>query len=130
MANSGCVTYLFNQRGIIQFPISVASSDQMLETAVEAGAVDTVSDEAHYIYCEVQDFSKVLESVSKVYGDPTESYIGWVPKEYIYLDDKLKAQKAIRFVEDLEELDDVQRVFVNYEISDSVYEALKNDVHH
>lgn len=129
LTNAGCVTHKFHRRGIIQFPLSVASAEQMLETAVEAGALDTVSEnDVHCIYTEVQDFWKVLDFMSKTYGDPLESHIGWTPKEYVIIDDKTIAKTALKFVEDLEDLDDVQHVFVNYEITDKVYDALKSNL--
>lgn len=128
MANSGCVTHMFNYRGIIHYAISVASADKMLESAVEAGALDTVSDdETHYIYTDFKDFNKVLDFMTKTYGDPLQSFIGWVAKEYVMLDKKPVAQAALKFVEALEDMEDVQHVFTNYEITDKVYEELKNN---
>lgn len=129
LSNTGCVTHMFQHQGIIHFPISVATEEQMLESAVEGGALDVISENGiHCIYTMVPDFSKVLDSLSKKYGDPLESHIGWVPKEYVIINDKTLAKTVLNIVEALEDLDDVQHVFVNYDITDEIYEALKKDL--
>lgn len=129
LSNTGCVTHMFQYQGIIHFPISAATADQMLESAVEGGALDVISENGvHCIYTTIPDFFKVLDSLSKKYGDPLESHIGWVPKEFVIISDKTVAKTMLNIVEALEDLDDVQRVFVNYDITDEIYEALKKDL--
>ena len=128
LGETGSVNYLFKHCGVIQYSISIASAENILETAIEAGIDDIVSNEVfHTIYTGVESFSKVLEFLTDKYGIPEDSYIGWTPLNTVVIDDKEKAEKLLKLVEALEESDDVQRVFVNYELSDNVYELLQGD---
>lgn len=87
-----------------------------------------VSDEIfHTIYTNIENFSKVLEFLTGKYGIPEDFYIGWIPLNTIIIDDKEKAEKLLKLVEILEESDDVQRVFGNYELSDDVYEIIQGE---
>lgn len=128
LGESGSVSYLFNHLGIIQYSLSLASNEEMLEAAIEAGANDVNSDEyLHSIYTNIENFSEVLEYLANKYGHPEESFIGWIPQNTIFINDKEKAEKLLKLVELLEESDDVQKVFGNYELSDEVYELLQGD---
>jgi YebC/PmpR family DNA-binding regulatory protein len=128
LGETGSVNFLFNHLGLIQYKADIASAEDVLESAIEAGAGDADSDEMfHSIYTDIENFSKILEFLSNKYGIPEESYIGWVPFNTVVINDKEKAEKLLKFVEVLEESDDVQRVFGNYELSDDIYEILKAD---
>ncbi|MFV9930371.1 MAG: YebC/PmpR family DNA-binding transcriptional regulator [Rickettsia endosymbiont of Haemaphysalis japonica] len=126
LGETGSVNYLFNHCGVIQYPINIASNADVLEAAIEAGGHDIISDDTtHTIYTDIENFSKVLEFLTGKYGIPEDSYIGWIPLNTIIIDDKEKAEKLLKLVEVLEESDDVQRVFGNYELSDDVYEIIQ-----
>lgn len=129
LGETGSVSYLFKHCGIIQYPLDIASGEDILETAIEAGADDITTDEIlHTIYTDIENFSKVLEFLSNKYGIAEESYLGWIPLNTIIIDNKEKAEKLLKLVEVLEENDDVQNVFGNYELSDDVYEILQNEL--
>ncbi len=126
LSETGSVNFLFKHCGVIQYPLEIRSSDSILETAIEAGANDIVSDELlHTIYTDIENFTKVLEFLKDKYGTAEEAYIGWVPSNTIIIDDKEKAETLLKLVDLLEESDDVQRVFGNYELSDKIYEILQ-----
>ncbi|MCC8378034.1 MAG: YebC/PmpR family DNA-binding transcriptional regulator [Rickettsia endosymbiont of Graphium doson] len=126
LGETGSVNFLFKHCGVIQYPLEISSAENILETAIEAGADDIVSDEVlHTIYTDIENFSKVLEFLTDKYGTAEEAYIGWVPLNTIIIDDKEKAEKLLKLVDLLEESDDVQRVFGNYELSDEIYEILQ-----
>jgi YebC/PmpR family DNA-binding regulatory protein len=127
LAETGSVSFMFDHLGIITYLTNIAPENTILESAIEAGASDVVSDsEYHVIYTEVENFSNVLEFLTNKYGPPEESYIGWKPQNNIIITDKEKAEKLLKLVDALEESDDVQRVFGNYEISDELYDQLSN----
>lgn len=125
LGETGSVNYLFKHCGVIQYPSNIASSENILEAVIEVGVADIISDEVfHTIYTDIENFSKVLEFLNGKYGIPEDSYIGWIPLNTIVIDDKEKAEKLLKLVEVLEESDDVQRVFGNYELSDDIYEII------
>lgn len=125
LGETGSVSFMFDHLGIIQYPISIASNDAILEAAIEFGAEDVESDDMnHTIYTNIEDFSHVLEQVSNKYGAPEEAHIGWKPQNIITIDDKEKAEKLLKMIDMLEDSDDVQNVFGNYELSEDVYNSM------
>ncbi len=127
LGESGSVSFMFDRLGIIEYDSKIASADDVMESAIEAGASDVESsDEKHMIYTDVESFSECLEYLIEKYGAPEESEIGWKPQNLVTIDDEEKATKLLKMVDVLEESDDVQKVYGNYEFSDSVYEKLMN----
>ncbi len=126
LGETGSVNFMFDHLGMIQYPAAIASADSMLEAAIEAGAMDVESDELyHVIYTKIEAFSDAVDSLATKYGAPEESYIGWKPQNLVVIDDKERAEKLLKLVDMLEDNDDVQRVFGNYELSEEVCEALQ-----
>lgn len=126
LGETGSVNFMFDHLGMIQYSASVASADEMFEAAIEAGASDVESDEeSHIIYTDIESFSDAVEILTNKYGTPEESHIGWKPQNTILIDDKDRAEKLLKMIDMLEDSDDVQRVFGNYELSDEVYKALE-----
>lgn len=126
LGETGSVNFMFDHLGMIQYPASITSSDAMFEAAIEAGAMDVESDELyHVIYTEIEAFSDAVDFLTAKYGAPEESYIGWKPQNLVVIDDKERAEKLLKLVDMLEDNDDVQRVFGNYELSEEVCEALQ-----
>ncbi len=125
LGETGSVSFMFDQVGMIRFPANVGSSDDVLEAAIEAGARDVESDEAaHTIYSDIGDFASALEYLSAKYGVPEEAHIGWRPQTLITIDNKEQAEKLMKMIDMLEDSDDVQNVFGNYELSDEIYNRL------
>ncbi len=129
LGETGSVSFMFDHLGIIRYPSSIGSSDSILEAAIEAGAMDTESDESyHVIYTAVEDFTNALETLSAKYGAPEEAHIGWRPQNIVMINDSDKADKLLKLVEMLEDRDDVQNVFGNYEFSDEIYESINKSM--
>lgn len=127
LGETGSVSFMFGHLGIIQYPENVASADQIFESGIEAGASDVDSSgEYHSIYTTIENFSSCLEFLNGKYGAPEDSHIGWKPNETILIEDLERAEKLLKLVDSLEESDDVQTVFGNYELSEEVYEKLSN----
>jgi YebC/PmpR family DNA-binding regulatory protein len=126
LGETGSVNFMFDHLGFIQYPASIASADDILEAAIEAGAMDVESDDMdHVIYTEIEAFSEAVDVLSAKYGPPEESYIGWKPQNLVVIDDKDRAEKLLKLVEMLEDNDDVQRVCGNYELSDEICALLE-----
>ncbi|CAF3012668.1 unnamed protein product [Rotaria sp. Silwood2] len=127
LGETGSVSYMFDHVGVIKYQLPVSSADSMLEAALEAGANDMSSeDEFYLIYTDIENYAQSLEILTSKYGEPAESYISWIPENLITIDNKDKAEKLLKLVDLLEESDDVQNVFGNYELSDEVYEQMKD----
>ncbi len=128
LGETGSVNFMFDHLGFIQYPISIGSSDDVLEASIEAGASDMESDdEYHIIYTEIENFVTAVDILTAKYGLPEESYIGWKPHNQIIIDDKDRAEKLLKMIDLLEDSDDVQRVFGNYELSEEVYDLITTE---
>ena len=120
LGETNSVSFLFDRLGIVNFAPDVASADDMFEAAVEAGASNVESDqEGHEIVCDPNDLSEVRDALGERFGDPREAYLGWKPQTTASVDED-GAATLLRLLEVLEDNDDVQRVFANFEISDDV----------
>lgn len=127
LGETGSVSFMFDHVGIITYKAQEvkADSDKIMQIAIESGALDVVSeDDEHTFYTEIENFSEVLDNIVKELGDPEESYIGWRPKNLVSVDDEDKCRTLFKLVDTLEDLDDVQRVFGNYEVPDHIYQKL------
>jgi YebC/PmpR family DNA-binding regulatory protein len=119
LAESGAVAFMFDRVGVVEFDAKAADADAMFEAAIEAGADDVVSSEnGHEVYCEQNALSEVTKALEVRFGEPRKSALVWRPQNTVDVDDEA-AEKLIRLVESLEDHDDVQNVFVNFEVSDA-----------
>jgi YebC/PmpR family DNA-binding regulatory protein len=120
LGETNSVAFQFERKGVLRYPASAASADAMLEAAIEAGAEDVVSSEGgHEIYTapeSLRDVAKVLEAR---FGDPRKAALVWRPKNTVAVDDD-KGEQLLGLLESLNEHDDVQNVYANFEMSDAV----------
>ncbi len=124
LGETGSVSFSFERRGLITYALDVADAETMFEAALEAGASDVeTTDEAHEISCEPEELHSVLDELVKKFGDSTGSALDWKPTNTTELDEE-KAQSLMGLIEALEDLDDVQDVFTNMDVSDEIMEKL------
>ncbi len=125
MGESGSVNFMFNRVGLIEYPIDVASGDDMFEAAVEAGADNAESEgDWHEIICAPGELNAVRDALVKKFDDPEVVRLAWKPKDpqELTLD---QAQSVLKLIENLEDLDDVQRVEGAFTIPDNVAAQLE-----
>lgn len=128
MGETGSVTFNFERIGYISYPLSAADADKMFESALEAGANDVVSDdEIHEIETLPDDLAAVTEALEKQFGTPSASRLDWKPTVKVDITDVETARKFLEFIDALEEDDDVQHVYHNAEIAQSVMEELEQE---
>jgi YebC/PmpR family DNA-binding regulatory protein len=121
---SGSATFLFDRLGEITYPASAGDADKVMEAAIEAGADDVASDEAgHVITCAFGDLSDVSKALEASLGAPASAKIIWRPQNHVELDLE-KAQSVMKLIDALDNDDDVQNVFTNFEVSDDVMAKL------
>ena len=124
LAETGAVSFMFDRVGVVQFAASVADADTMFEAAIEAGAEDVVSTPGgHEVYCEQGALADVTKALEARFGEPRKSALVWRPQNTIAVDDDA-GEKLLRLMESLEDHDDVQNVFVNFEVSDALMQKM------
>lgn len=124
LGETGCVGWLFDAKGYIAVPRSAADEDRIMETAIEAGAEDVKeSGDQWEILTATPDFYAVLEAIDKAGLPVDSSSLTMIPKNTIKLEGK-EAEQMLRLVEMLEDNDDVQNVYANFDIEESEMERL------
>jgi len=125
LGETGSVSFMFNRLGAIEFPPEAASADDMLEAAIEAGAEDCQSTETgHEVTCAAEALHEVAKALEAKVGAPRSAKIVWKPQNSIPLDDDDKAETLLKMLEALDDNDDVQQVYANFEMSDSLMEKM------
>jgi YebC/PmpR family DNA-binding regulatory protein len=120
LAETGAVAFLFDRVGLIIYDKKVASDDAMLEAAIEAGAEDVVSSaETHEIVTSMESLREAQKALEAKFGEPQKAAIVWRPQNSIPVDDEA-GEKILKLVDALEENDDVQNVYANFEVSDAL----------
>lgn len=115
---TGSATFQFDRVGEIAYPASVGDADKVMEAAIDAGADDVSSDEnGHAITCAFADLSEVSKALEASLGAPASAKGIWKPQNNVMLDLE-KAQSIMKLIDNLDNDDDVQHVFSNFEVSD------------
>ncbi|MFL6948103.1 MAG: YebC/PmpR family DNA-binding transcriptional regulator [Xanthobacteraceae bacterium] len=120
LAETGAVSFMFDRVGIVEYERGMASADQMLDAAIEAGAEDVVSNaNGHEIYTTQESLREVAKALEAQFGEPRKAALTWKPQNTISVDDE-QGEKLLRLIETLEDNDDVQNVYANFEVSDAL----------
>ncbi|MFL6857470.1 MAG: YebC/PmpR family DNA-binding transcriptional regulator [Allosphingosinicella sp.] len=121
---SGSVSHGFERLGLISYPASAGSADAVLDAAIEAGADDVESDEeGHEIWTSIDSLHPVARALEAALGEAESVKLAWRPTNAVEVDGAAAAQ-LVKLIDGLEEDDDVQTVWGNYEVSDEVMEKL------
>jgi YebC/PmpR family DNA-binding regulatory protein len=124
MGESGTVSFMFDRAGEIVYKIDAGDEDSIMEAAIEAGAEDVVSDEdGHTIICGFEDIGEVAMKLENALGEAESIKPIWKPQNNTPVDED-KAPTLIKMMDALEDDDDVQNVYSNFEIDDEVMAKL------
>ena len=124
LGESNSVAFGFERVGEIVLPSAAADADTMMEAAIDAGANDVISDdESHQVIARMEDFQTVREAMEKRFGELRSARLVWKPVNTVPVDADT-AQSIIKLLETLEDNDDVQQVYANFEVSDAVMKQL------
>jgi len=124
LGETGAVSFMFDRVGMVEFDASAGSPEAVFEAAIEAGADDVESGEdGHTIYCDAESLHDVAKALEAALGEPRSATITWRPQNSIELDDSA-GETLLRMLEALEDSDDVQNVYANFEVSDAVLEKM------
>ncbi len=120
MAETGAVSFMFDRVGRIEYDTKAGSEDAVMEAAIEAGAEDVATHEDGYEVLTtlegLRDVAKVLEAR---FGEPRRAALVWRPQTSVPVDDEA-GEKILKLVGALEDNDDVQNVYANFEVSDAL----------
>lgn len=118
LGESGSVAFMFDRMGQITYPLAAGSEDAIMEAAIEAGAEDAETDEElHTIFTAFEDLGSVVEALEASLGPARSTGVIWRPKSQTPVagDD---VQTLMKLMDALDDDDDVQNVFANFELSD------------
>ncbi len=120
LGESGSVAWMFNKKGQIIVDAASKSEDEMMEIALDAGAEDMQNDgESYQIFTAPEDFHSVLDAIKSKGLEPISSEIAMIPQNTIKLDGAQSTQ-MLKLYDALDDHEDVQSVYANFEIDDAV----------
>lgn len=126
LAETGAVSWNFEQKGFMQVPSAGLEEDEFMMIALEAGAEDVeANDEFFDIYTAPGEFHTVISAMEKLGYPVQNAELTRVPKTTVNADDV--ASKLLKLIDQLEDLDDVQKVYANFDLSDEILEALNKE---
>ncbi|MBI29532.1 MAG: putative transcriptional regulatory protein [Alphaproteobacteria bacterium MarineAlpha5_Bin11] len=124
LGENGSVSYNFRKFGNITFSKSNINEDEVINFSIENGLEDfDIDDQNFSIFCEVSDFHKIINKFVDKFKEPDSTQLVWRSENSVFLELD-SAQKNIKLINDLEENDDVQNVFSNFEVDESVIKKL------
>jgi YebC/PmpR family DNA-binding regulatory protein len=124
LGETGSVSFSFDRVGEISYKLSAGDADTVMEAAIEAGAEDVTTDEdGHYITCGFEDIGEVSKALEATLGEADMVKAIWRPQNTVPVDEE-RAQSLMKLIDTLEDDDDVQNVYTNFEVSDEVMAKL------
>ncbi len=124
LGETNSVSFLFARLGVVRYPAAAADADSMLEAAIEAGADNVESGpDGHEVTCAAEDFFAVRDALEARFGEPEAARLDWRPTTTVTLDEA-QAAGVMKLLDALEDSDDVQNVYANFEIPEAVLARL------
>ncbi|MDP8204155.1 MAG: YebC/PmpR family DNA-binding transcriptional regulator [Candidatus Tenebribacter mawsonii] len=126
LAENGSVSYMFDQKGLIVIPENDLDEDEVMMASLDAGAEDLIVEDGNYlIYTAYSDLHSVLKKLEEAEYNIEKAELTRIPQNTINADEV--AEKLLKLIDLLEDCDDVQKVYANFEISDEIFERLSED---
>jgi len=126
LAGPGSVAFQFERKGVFMVNKSDADEEALLNIALEAGAEDMTSDDDFYeITCAMQDFDTVRTGLANKNVKVKSGELSMVPKNTIKIEEVDTAKRILALVEDLEDNDDIQNVYTNFDMSDEILKQVE-----
>lgn len=125
LAESGAVAWLFERKGVILVDAATADEDELMLAAADAGADDVVQEGSSFeVTCAPEDLHSVREALEAAGIQIAEAESTMLPKTTVAIEDEATAKKILKLIDSLEENDDVQDVYANFDIPEQVLEAV------
>ncbi len=124
MGETGSVSFMFDHVGLISYPAAKGNEDAMLEVALDAGADECVSSaDSHDFLTSIESFAAVRDALEAKLGAPASAALVWRPQNMVAVADDA-GETLMKLIEVLDDHDDVQNVYGNYELSDALMAKL------
>ena len=124
LGEAGCVSWMFDKKGLIVFEKNKVDEEKLMDLALEAGAQDVrETDKEFEVIADPADFERVKKQLEEAKLTPTYAEVGMIPQSTVRLNGK-EAQQMLRLIESLEDSEDVQHVYANFDIPDEEMEQL------
>ncbi len=124
LGETNSVAFLFTHVGSIVYPKEKGSDDAMLEAAIEAGADECISsDDGHEFLCRIEDYGAARDLLEAKFGPPQSASVIWRARANVAVDDET-GETLVKLLDVLDDHDDVQHVYGNYELSEALMEKL------
>ena len=124
LGETGSVSFMFDKVGQIIYPVEVTNADSMFEAALEARAQDVeTDDDTHLVTTAPEDFNAAREKLEEIFGAPEEAQLTWVAQNTLDVNED-QARTLLKFIDTLEDNDDVQSLSFNFQISDEILTKL------
>ena len=124
LGETGSVSFMFDKVGQIIYPAEDTTAEAMFEAALEAGAQDVeTDDDTHLVTTAPEDFNAAREKLEEMFGAPEEAQLTWVAQNTLDVNED-QARTLLKFIDTLEDNDDVQSLSFNFEISDEILTKL------
>ncbi len=124
LGETNSVSFMFDRIGLIRYTKEQAEHDPLFEAALEAGAQNLEeTDKGYEVESSMEGFASVRDSLVEKFGDPESAELFWKPQTTTAVDEE-KGASLMKLIDVLEDNDDVQAVFANFEMSDDVLEKL------
>ncbi len=121
LGSTGCVSYMFSKKGLIHVLTKDADEDDLMELVLSAGAEDMQNiGEAYEITCEQAAYENLKKAIDDKNIPVQSSEISMIPQNSIPIDNEVAAKKILSLIDELEENDDIQNVYANFDIPDDV----------
>ena len=125
LGETGSVSFMFNNVGQIVYKKNIMSEDEIFDIAIEVGANDVKADENNYeIITTLIEFNNVREKLENILGVPDQAELIWYPENNVQIDDERKATSILKLLDTLDNCEDVQGVYGNFEINDEIIKKI------
>ena len=121
LAGPGALAFNFKKKGQFLIAADKTDEDTLMLAVLDAGAEDIITEEDHFeVLCPMQAFDQLSQALDKEGIQPDDATLAWIPNSLISLTDSNTVKKILRLIESLDDLEDVQNVYANYDIDDSL----------
>ena len=125
LGESGCVSWMFDKKGSILVDKEVIDEEELMDKALEAGAEDVVEEDTVFqVVTAPEDFDAVREALEADGVKFIEASVSMIPQNTVDITDEKRARQILKLLESLEDHDDVQNVYANFDIPDEIMESL------
>ena len=125
LGETGSVSFMFKNVGQIIYGKKIGSDEDILDIAIDVGANDVLSEESsHEIITSVSQFNDIREKLESLLGPPDQADLVWMPTNIIKVDDEKKAFSILKLIDILDNCEDVQAVYSNFDINEEVLKKI------